>query len=96
MLDPKPCKETAATIYGWDCPLLAFIYLGFDCGSLGSVLFVSFMCVICRYHVIDRFYVFGDLPIHLLTCLYTYSITDLLTYRLRDCLVCYLLDLVID
>ena len=25
-------KKAAATI-GWDCPLLTFIYLGFDCGS---------------------------------------------------------------
>ena len=34
-----PCKEirrrTSATIYGWECPLLTFIYPGFDCGSPG-------------------------------------------------------------
>ena len=28
-------KKAAATISGWDCPLLAFIYPGFDCGSTG-------------------------------------------------------------
>ena len=26
-------KKAAATIYGWDCPLLPFIYPGFACGS---------------------------------------------------------------
>ena len=26
-------KKAAATIYGWDRPLLTFIYPGFDCGS---------------------------------------------------------------
>ena len=40
MVDPEPCKELRrrifAAIYGWDCPLLTFIYLGFDCGSIGN------------------------------------------------------------
>ena len=27
-------KKAAAAIYGWDCPLLTFIYLGLDCGSV--------------------------------------------------------------
>ena len=26
-------KKAAAAIYGWDWPLLTFIYPGFDCGS---------------------------------------------------------------
>ena len=26
-------KKAAAAIYGWDRPLLTFIYPGFDCGS---------------------------------------------------------------
>ena len=26
-------NKAAAAIYGWDCPLLTFIYPGFDCGS---------------------------------------------------------------
>ena len=26
-------KKGAAPIYGWDCPLLTFIYPGFDCSS---------------------------------------------------------------
>ena len=37
MVDTEPCKEiqgrTPATIYGWDCLLLTFIYPGIDCGS---------------------------------------------------------------
>ena len=36
MVYPIPCKEitkTGATICGWDCPLLTFIYPSFDCGS---------------------------------------------------------------
>ena len=37
MVYPEPCKELrrriSATISGWDCPLLTFIYPGFDCGS---------------------------------------------------------------
>ena len=38
MVDPEPCKELrrriSAAIYGWACPLLPFIYTGFDCGSV--------------------------------------------------------------
>ena len=34
LVDPEPCKEIprriSATIYGWDCPLLTFIYQGFE------------------------------------------------------------------
>ena len=26
-------RRISAAIYGWDCPLLTFIYPGFDCGS---------------------------------------------------------------
>ena len=36
MVYPEPCKrikKAAAAISGWDCPLLTFIYPGFDCGS---------------------------------------------------------------
>ena len=29
-------KEAAAAIYGWDFPLLTFIYPGFDCDSYGN------------------------------------------------------------
>ena len=40
MVDLEPWKEIrrriSATIYGWDCPLLTFIYPGFDCGSNGG------------------------------------------------------------
>ena len=36
MVDPEPCKELrsriSAAIFGWDCPLLTFIYPGFDWG----------------------------------------------------------------
>ena len=31
-------NKAAAPIYGWDYPLLTFIYPGFDCGSCGSNL----------------------------------------------------------
>ena len=27
-------RRISAAIYGWDCPLLTFIYPGFDCGSV--------------------------------------------------------------
>ena len=30
-------KKAAAAIYGWDRPLLTFIYPGFDCGSTEEV-----------------------------------------------------------
>ena len=35
MVYPEPIKriKKAAAIYGWDCPLLTFIYPGFGCGS---------------------------------------------------------------
>ena len=29
----------SAAMYGWDWPVLSFIYPGFDCGSSGFVLF---------------------------------------------------------
>ena len=29
----KNFKKAAAAFYGWDCPLLTFIHLGFGCGS---------------------------------------------------------------
>ena len=36
---PEPCtglrRRISAAIYGWDRPLLTFIYPGFDCGSPG-------------------------------------------------------------
>ena len=36
---PEPCKELrrriSARIYGWEYPLLTFIYPGFDCGPCG-------------------------------------------------------------
>ena len=34
----KGNKKAAAPIYGWDCPLLAFIDPGFDCCSNGELL----------------------------------------------------------
>ena len=40
MMNPEPCGELkrriSATIYGWDCPLLTFIYPGFDSDSSRS------------------------------------------------------------
>ena len=39
MVIPEPCtglrRRNSAAIYGWDRPLLTFIYPGFDCGSNG-------------------------------------------------------------
>ena len=36
---PEPCtglgRRISAAIYGWDRPLLTFIYPGFDCGPHG-------------------------------------------------------------
>ena len=31
-------RRISATISGWDCPLLTFIYPGFDCGSTAVLL----------------------------------------------------------
>ena len=43
MVYPEPCEESkkAAAIYGWDCPLLTFIYPGFDDGSHGRGLILA-------------------------------------------------------
>ena len=50
-------SRNSADIYGWDCPLLTFIYLGFDCGSCefeSESLVHSCLCVcacvpMCNY-----------------------------------------------
>ena len=34
-------RRISAAIYGWVCPLLTFIYPGFDCGSSAVVCFPS-------------------------------------------------------
>ena len=36
----EPKRRNSATSSGWDCPLLTFIYPGFDCGSTGSVFWL--------------------------------------------------------
>ena len=45
MVNPELCKglrrRISAAIYGWDCPLLSFIYPGFDCSSIGRLPLAS-------------------------------------------------------
>ena len=39
MVYPEQCKELRRRpqLSGWDCPLLTFVYPGFDCGSIGKL-----------------------------------------------------------
>ena len=41
-------EKAAATICGWDCPLLTFIYLGFDCDSGGSQRHLQVQCQVLQ------------------------------------------------
>ena len=38
-------KEAAKAIYGWDRPILTFIYPGFDCGSVIECIFYCLLRV---------------------------------------------------
>ena len=53
MFYPEPCKagmkKAAAAIYGWDCPLLLFIYSGFDCGSHAQSKHLQCPCSTCSF-----------------------------------------------
>ena len=53
MVDPELCKEIqsriSAAVFGWDCPLLTFIYPGFDWFSFHLlVLFLDAYCPLPR------------------------------------------------
>ena len=54
MVDPEPDKELRrripATISGWDCPLLSFIYLGLNCGTNGTIHGIAGVTFLPQFH----------------------------------------------
>ena len=72
MVDPDLCKEfrrrISAAIYGWDCPLVTFIYPGFDRGSSGLCVFEHFPHGLARPGICAEWKVYVRLRLCVCVC----------------------------